>query len=294
MNSDGARSGRRRGGVLVVLLCAGAAFASGAQAGEAAAEELVAHRAIYDLSLARAEPSTSMISAAGRLAFELSGSSCEGYSVNFRNVTRVTDREGEVRVTDLRSSTHETLMPPSLDFDHKTYVDDELATEVAGVATARATGVEVAVRVPKETTLSLPRAIFPTAHTRLIIDTAREGERILETTVYDGGDEASTAYETATVIGPRQTGLPGASSAEREALSALPDADALSAWRLVISYFEPGAAEGERSPEYELTFTLLENGISYDVSFNYGAFTLEGDLTELALTEPAPACPAEE
>ena len=273
----------RRGGVAVAIV--GVWFAALPLAGGAAASTmaLVPHRAIYDLTLARAEPSTSMVAAAGRLVFEINGSACEGYSVDFRNVTRVTDRDGVARVTDMRSTTRETISPPTLDFDHQTFVEGTLATEVAGLAEAKASGVSVEVRKPKETSHSLARAIFPTAHTRLILDAAAEGERILEASVYDGGDEASTVYETATVIGPRETGLPGASDAEKAALAEVPGVMEMGAWRLVISYFQAGGADGERSPEYELTFTLLENGISYDVSFNYGAFTLAGDLTELNL-----------
>ncbi|GAB5376136.1 MAG: cell envelope integrity EipB family protein [Acuticoccus sp.] len=259
----------------------------------AAAAELIAHRAVYDLSLSRAEASTSLVSAEGRLVFEINGSACAGYTVDFRNVTRVTDREGTGRVTDLRSSTFETLAPPLLDFAHETHIDGDFATGVEGVARATAAGVTVTISEPKQTEMMLRRAIFPTAHTALIIDAAETGERFLEATVYDGGDEADAVYETATVIGPGATDLPGASAGERAALSQVEDIEGHQAWRLVITYFQEGAAEGERQPEYELTFTLLDNGISYDVSFNYGAFSLDGELTELSLGE-APPCSAKE
>lgn len=264
------------------------AVAGGAPA--ALAEGLLSHRAVYDLSLSRAEASTSLVDATGRLVFAINGSECEGYTVEFRNVTRVVDREGTTRVTDLRSSTVETIAPPMLDFSHETFIDDSPVSEVVGTARATAGGVKVDVEAPKQTTLSLHRAIFPTAHTRLILEAAKSGEHVLEATVYDGGDEADAVYETATVIGPVGTDLPDASPGEREALASMPDAASHEAWRLVITYFEAGAAEGERQPEYELTFTLLDNGVSYDVAFNYGAFALTGELTELTLSEPAAPC----
>lgn len=275
------------------LGAAGALTLAAAAATPAFAVDLVPHRAVYDLSLSRAEASTSLVAAEGRLVFEINGSECEGFTVDFRNVTRVTDREGTSRVTDLRSATFETIAPPQLDFTHETYIDGEPATGVEGSARATAAGVTVAVSEPKDTEMMLRRAIFPTAHTRLIIEAAQAEERFLEASVYDGGDEADAVFETATVIGPGETGLPGASAGERAAFEALPDADAHMAWRLVITYFQEGAAEGERQPEYELTFTLLDNGISYDVNFNYGAFSLSGELTELTMGEPAEACPAE-
>ena len=287
MMADLGSRGTRFAGVAVGL----AVLAAGA--GGASAEELLSHRAVYDLSLSRAEASTSLVDATGRLVFEINGSECAGYTVNFRNVTRVVDREGTTRVTDLRSATVETIAPPMLDFTHETYVDDAPVTGVVGSAHATAGGVNVEIFEPKETTLSLRRAIFPTAHTRLIIEAAKSGEQVLEATVYDGGDEADAVYETATVIGPVGTDMPGASASEREVLSQIPEAAGHEAWRLVITYFEAGAAEGERQPEYELTFSLLDNGVSYDVAFNYGAFSLSGELTELTLTEPPTDCPAQ-
>ncbi|MEM9223714.1 MAG: DUF1849 family protein [Pseudomonadota bacterium] len=257
--------------------------------GVAAADSLLPHRAIYDLALSNAEPSTSLVAASGRLVFELTGSVCDGFTVDFRNVTQVTDREGTRRVTDLRSSTKETIAPPVLTFSHSTFVDEELASEVKGEATARADGVAVEISEPKVSEFQLARGIFPTAHTRLILEAAQAGERILEATVYDGGDDADTLYETATVIGPGETGLPGASGMAREELLNIPGAVDRTAWRLVVSYFKPGGAEGERVPEYELTFTMLDNGVSYDVVFNYGAFSLSGDITELSVHD-APEC----
>ncbi|MEM0907932.1 MAG: DUF1849 family protein [Pseudomonadota bacterium] len=268
----------------------GLACWAGLSAGAAmAAEPLAPHRAIYDLGLSDVAPSTSLVAASGRLVFELTGSVCEGFTVDFRNVTRVTDREGTRRVTDLRSTTLETIAPPTLSFQHQTYVDDELASEIDGMASARAGGTSVEITVPKGTQVGLGRAIFPTAHTRLIIEAALAGETILEAPVYDGGDEADVVYETATVIGPGGTDLPRASDAEREVLMAIPGVAEMTAWRLVVSYFQGGAAEGERVPEYELTFMLLENGVSYDVTFNYGAFSLAGQLTALEVS-PAPPC----
>jgi hypothetical protein len=257
-------------------------------AGPAGAAELVPHRAIYDVTLGSAEASASIVTASGRLVFELSGNDCEGYTVNSRFVTRVTDREGGTRTTDLRSSTYETLEPASFSFMNETRIDEAVQSDVRGKAEARASGVTVALASPKETVVELPRAVFPTAHTRLILDSAAAGDRVLEASVFDGGDTADTLYNTTTVIGPAASGLPGASAEEKAAFDAVPDAGSRTTHRLVISYFEAKPGDGEPMPDYELTFTLLDNGISYGVAFDYGAFTLVGRLTELALLDSEP------
>lgn len=249
----------------------------------AAADELTPHRAVYDVSLATADPSSSIAAAMGRLVFDLSGATCEGYVVNSRFVTRMTDSEGQTNVTDLRSATFETLEPAQLDFLTSTSLGAEKSTEVKGTAEARSDGVVVERTKPKAGTLTLKRAVFPAAHTRLILETAKAGERVLEIAVFDAGDEADQVYETTTVIGPGRTGLSGASESERAILEAAGLGDQMS-WRVVISYFEE-ASVGEPTPAYELAFDLLTSGIAYNVRFNYTAFTLAGELTELSLSD---------
>jgi len=252
----------------------------------ATGQTLQPHRAVYDVSLARAEPNASMTAASGRLVFELTGSACEGFVVNSRFVTRVTDRAGNMRVTDLRSNTFETLEPATFTFLNQTYIDDALASEVKGKAQGRAGGVVVTLTAPTEEELTLGRALFPTAHTLLILEAAEAGERVLEAPVFDGGEDADTIYDTTTVIGPARTDLPGASEAERDVLSAMDAVGEADAWRLVISYFEKGGdAGGETTPDYELSFTILRGGVSYDVAFDYGSFELTGRLTELEILD---------
>jgi hypothetical protein len=257
----------------------------------AAATELVSHRAVYDLTLGSTEASASIVTASGRLVFEIAGSSCEGYTVNSRFVTRVTDREGLTRTSDMRSATYETLEPATFSFRNETFVDGEADSEVNGEARLEANGLVVTLTAPKESSVELPRAIFPTAHTRLILDSVAAGDRVVEAPVFDSGDTADTIYDTTTVIGPATEGLPGASESERRAFVGLPDAATIPTHRLVISYFAANQPRGEPTPDHELAFTLLQNGISYDVTFDYGTFSLIGRLAELSLL---PTTPCEE
>ena len=76
----------------LILTFAGAASAS-AQAARAPVR-LVPHRAVYDLSLARSNDSRRGVDEArGRIAFDFGGDACEGYTLNYRQVT-VMDRGG--------------------------------------------------------------------------------------------------------------------------------------------------------------------------------------------------------
>lgn len=277
-------------GRLPLIAGAFAAVAALAFAGAAAAQELQPHRAVYDVSLASVEPSASIVTASGRLVFELTGNACEGFVVNSRFATRVTDREGNTRVTDLRSSTFETLEPAAFTFLNQTYIDDVLASEVKGRAEGRAGGVAVTLTEPKDTEITLGRAVFPTAHTLLMLEAAREGERVLEATIFDGGENADTLFDTTTFISSGRTGLAEAAPSEREALAAVPGAEETEAWRFSISYFEKDGNGGEQLPDYAIAFTMLENGVSYDVEFDYGTFSMTGDLVELELMDAPEGC----
>ena len=79
------------------------------QGGSAAPDGIVLapHRAIYELTLATTRGGTGVSSVLGRMAYDLTGSACEGYTQNMRFVTRMTNQSGNTVVTDLRSSTWE-------------------------------------------------------------------------------------------------------------------------------------------------------------------------------------------
>ena len=69
--------------------------------------KLVAHRAIYEMTLDDARSASGITGIDGRMVFEFTGSECDGYSLNMRMVTQMTDSQGQTNLTDLRSSTWE-------------------------------------------------------------------------------------------------------------------------------------------------------------------------------------------
>src|SRR5262249_45371032 len=68
--------------------------------------ELAAHRAVYDLKLATSR-SKSTVSARGRILYDFTGSVCEGYKLEFRQVSEIDNGEGKQTLSDLRSTTWE-------------------------------------------------------------------------------------------------------------------------------------------------------------------------------------------
>ena len=60
-------------------------------------------------------------------------------------------------------------------------------------------------------------------------------------------------------------------------------------WPVSMSYFED-ESEGDGLPVYSIAFKLYENGVTRDLTMDYGDFVLEGQLAQLDLYEPEP-CP---
>ena len=50
---------------------------------------------------------------------------------------------------------------------------------------------------------------------------------------------------------------------------------------MTISYFDPGRKD--QGPSYTLAFELYENGVSRALQFDYGDFSLGGEMTSLDL-----------
>ena len=81
-------------------------FASG-ESQAAAGGAFLPHQALYELSLVKSRGSNAINSARGRILYNFSGSSCEGYTSEFRQVSELDSSEGKVTLSDLRSTSWE-------------------------------------------------------------------------------------------------------------------------------------------------------------------------------------------
>lgn len=245
---------------------------------------LASHRAVYDLTLLKAVGSKSPTEARGRIAFDFSGSPCDGYVQNFRQLTELQPAEGPTRISDMHSATFEDGNGRSFAFKMETKVDDEDSDEVDGRAQRAPEGpVSVDLVKPKQTKLALGReVIFPTEHLKYILAAAEAGKGSLEVKVYDGSDTGDKIYETTTFIG-RPIETPATDPATQ-----IPLLEHMRRWPVSISYFDVG--QKDEQPDYTLSFELYENGISRALRLDYGDFVLAGEMKSLELL-PTPACP---
>jgi EipB-like len=274
---------------LLAVPLLGGALPSHAQA--LAAKEpnkLVAHRAIYEMTLDDARSASGITGIDGRMVFEFTGSECDGYSLNMRMVTQMTDSQGQTNLTDLRSSTWEQGDGQKFRFQSAQYLNDKLGDITMGRAVRETPNEAVEVKLSQpslaELNLSGP-LLFPTQHSLALIKAARAGQALFQARIYDGSEKGQKVYDTTAFIGtPVQPG----GDAKLEAAAKDKGLGELASWPVSIGYFEPKG--GDLTPSYQIDFRLYENGVSRDLLIDYGDFSIHGKLTGLEYLK-APACP---
>jgi hypothetical protein len=276
--------------IVSATLVAGAAMVGGTWPAAALkpADELVAHRAVYELKLANTR-GKSAVSARGRILYDFSGSACAGYQLDFRQVSELDNGEGKTTLSDLRSHTWEDSAGSKYEFSSQNYLNERLVDAVDGRAERQPNAVGVTLTKPKDQKVDLEAAIvFPTEHVRRIIDAARDGKTILEFPIYDGSETGEKVYNTLTVIGRAlapEDNAPTDAAAGQQALAGL------KRWPVTVSYFEKGAKNtGEQVPVYSISFELYENGISRALLLDYNEFSISGELKTLEIKDSKP-CP---
>jgi hypothetical protein len=250
--------------------------------------ELVPHRAIYELSLGKVRGKSSIVSVRGRILYDFTGSACEGYTLEFRQVAELDNGEGKISLSDLRSNSWEDGAAKSYRFTSQNYLNQRLLDAVDGKAERTNGSVAVTLSKPSEKKVDLGAAIvFPTEHVVRIIQAAREGKTILEFPIFDGSETGEKVYNSLTVIG-RLIG-PG----ERELADAAAGDKTLAGmrrWPVTVSYFDRNKPGGEQTPVYAISFDLYENGVSRTLTLDYNDFSISGVLKTLE-TKAAKPCP---
>jgi hypothetical protein len=256
-------------------------LAAGAAAGQASAATvgLVPHRAVYDIVLKEASDRSGIEGVRGRMVYEFSGSSCKGFNTKFRFVTRINVGDG-VRVTDQRSTTFEDVSAGKFRFDNKSFTDDQLDKDVSGAAAEAGDKVTIELTGPNQRELQLEGSRFPAEHMLEVIARARKGERVFESRIFDGSEDGDQTFLTTTIVGAAKKSAD--SDPETKAVAPLGNSDY---WPVSITYFDE-KSKGDQLPIYSQSFKLYENGVTRDLTLDYGDFVLAGKLTKLEVLGP--------
>jgi len=262
----------------VAALTAGACFAGSGVTDALAnpASGLAPHRAVYDLQLKDATERSGIAGMYGRMVYEFNGSPCDGYTVSFRFVTQVNTGD-ETRLTDQQTTTYEDLKNGSFRFLTRSFTDEKLDKEVRGTAREDKKGVSVDLTAPDARKLELAASRFPTEHMVEVIAHAKKGEHFFESRIYDGSDSGDKTLMTTSVVGKKEMPKAGDVDAAKAGVFAKE-----AFWPVSIAYYND-TSEGDALPVYRMSFKLYENGITRDLTMDYGEFSLTGKLAKLEL-----------
>jgi len=279
---------------VVLLSCLGTVAGTQLAAAAPPADRvlLAPHRAIYDLKLSKSRGSRGIEGVRGRILYDFSGSACEGYQLQFRQVSELDSGEGKAALSDLRSTTWEDGEAKQFRFNSENLFNERRTDVVDGNARRDGEAVAVSLTKPAAKKFTVPStAVFPTEHMRRIISAAREGKSVLEFPVYDGSESGDKLYNTLTIIGHA---IEPGDRVPNDAGGKMPELAKLERWPVTISYFDKTDKKseqgGEETPVYSITFELYENGISRALILDYTDFTISGEMTSLEMKNAKP-CP---
>jgi hypothetical protein len=247
---------------------------------------LAPHRAFYVLEADRLDNKGGISAIAGKLAYEITGSECEGYAVNYRIANRYVQGEGDPQTMDIQLNSFESGDGSELDMKQKQYVNANLESESRVKAKKPKDGglVQGEMEGKVSKTFSVDgTAIFPTAFQRKLMQDAEKGETRSVSLVYEGSDDEKPS-RAISFIGVKKQGSVVPSGADATTLDVL---NKLPYWPVTVSYYD-AKATGDDQPTYSASFNMLENGVSTDLVLDYGSYSLKGKLEKIEMLKVEP------
>lgn len=236
------------------------------------------HRAVYDLSLGRTEMASDITGLDGRMVVEWQGGpACGGYTMMQRMVMRLGGEAGDV-TSDSRLSTFETEASDEFSFTLTEYLGGELTNREGGIARRAKDGRVTLEREGEEVVTLHPDTLFPIAAMRAWIEKMQQGGRVFEQIYFDGTEERekrASVFVTGSDVPSAASGVKGGEPLEE-----------LARWSTQASYFDLDNAEG--LPDFEMSFTLFENGVSSDLRLNYTEIEIKARLSEITFFSDGP------
>lgn len=250
--------------------------------GGAAAADLVAHRATYEMRLSTAKRSSGVVDVRGTMILE-TVDACESWETKQRIQLTFLRTDSDEFTTDSTFASLESKDGTNLQFSVRNAQNGEMEDELRGIADLSADGTGKArFTQPEEREFPLPQGtIFPVHHLARLIDDARAGETVKSYSLFDGA-RLDGAFKVNAVIGP----------SPRRQLSPTPRGDLAllrnqQAWSVRLAFYAADDQEGQ--PEYEVSMDLQANGVARSMVLDYGDLAINARLQRIE-TLPRPRC----
>ncbi len=248
---------------------------------------LAPHRAVYDVVLDDSVESKGIDSLTGRLVYETTGNTCEGFTLRARQVLNLQTEGGQVNL-DSSNTSYESGDGKSIRFKLENKLNGVITEATDGEAIIVDEGaLQIRLSKPESKQTSWKGDVtMPMAFVMKIIQAALSGEKILTIKTYDGTGGGESVYDTFTVIGKRIE--PGAMDKVEEAARAAQLSNQ-PRWPVKTSYFKRDSQSGEQTPEYTVSSEVYENGVSRAVKISFSDFAIKAELKELKFL-PVSSC----
>lgn len=242
----------------------------------AMASDLVPHNAHYAMKLLSARGGSGIESVNGDMAIRWEGD-CAGWTMSNRTIFDVAYTGGDnVRVT-MDASTWEAAAGDRYTFLVRTLFNDKESERVEGKARIDAAGGIAEFTLPEEKAITLPTGtMFPTTHTKMVLDAAGEKPEIIRATVFDSFTDGGAQFVNA-IVGKRLGDQPSGNSL-------FPDLQKGPSWRVSLAFFDADNADAE--PSSEIRLKIFRNGIAEMMEMDFGDFRLIASLKELQVGKP--------
>nr|MDP9128240.1 cell envelope integrity EipB family protein [Pseudomonadota bacterium] len=153
---------------------------------------IVPHRAIYDMTLSSVRNGSNITGVSGRMLFEW-GDVCNGWAVQQHLRLHFTYSEGDESDVTSTELTWESKDGKRYNFNIRRVSDGKETERYVGKAVMKDDGGLVTYSVPAKKTVTLPAGtVFPSSHTKMILQNADAGERLFTRRVFDGSDEVGS------------------------------------------------------------------------------------------------------
>jgi EipB-like len=251
------------------------------QAGPAASIELAPSRVVYATTLSKAKPGGDVIAADGTMTIA-SGETCDAWTTEEHDELTMRYAEGDVTVAT-NFVNWEAKDGTQFRFSQRSTRNGKPDEDISGEARLDGPGQAGSVnfaRPRSETKILAPGVLFPTGHTVRLIERATAGDAFVAAKVLDG-EANQNAVDVSAVIGAPQDAASGAAAeGVKSKLLARPS------WRVHLAFFP---AEAGDTPKYQLDMRLLDNGVTRDMVFDYGDFSIKATLKAIEAL-PKPTC----
>lgn len=239
---------------------------------------LAGHKAVYDIQLSSSKMGSAIIGIHGRMTYIVKPS-CEGWIVDhqFRLIYDYTNNPSSE--VDTRFASFENYNGQQFQFSSTRRSNGEMNNELRGDANLQSgEGTQkigtARYSIPNNLSYNLStETLFPIMHTVNLLVAAEAGQKVFNAHVFDGSD-ADGPVEINAFIGPVRKAQKWDAPKKIDQ-----DLTAVDSWPVRMAVFSEKQDQAEA--EYELTMTLLKNGIIKDMDVDYHDFSITQKLVTL-------------